>query len=145
LHWMEWDIVLPLFHRLLTPRGYLALVTRETEHNPWDNRLQELINHFSTNQEYLPYDLVEELEQRKLFQSHRVLVTQPIPMKQSGEDYLQSFHSRNGFSRERMGEKAATAFEEVARKVISPFLQDGQLLLSAVSTVVWGLPQSPNA
>ncbi|MGZ6277901.1 MAG: class I SAM-dependent methyltransferase [Ktedonobacteraceae bacterium] len=113
LHWMEWDIVLPLFHRLLTPHGYLALITRETEHNPWDNRLQELINHYSTNQEYLPYDLVEELEQRHLFQPHGFLVTQPIPMKQSGEDYLQSFHSRNGFSRERMGEEAATVFDEM--------------------------------
>jgi ubiquinone/menaquinone biosynthesis C-methylase UbiE len=144
LHWMEWDIVLPLFHRSLTPRGFLALVSRVTEHNLWDNRLQELINHFSTNQEYLPYDLVEELEQRHLFKPHGFLVTQPIPMKQSGEDYVQSFHSRNGFSRERMGEEAVTAFDEEVRKLISPFLQDGQLLLSAVCTVVWGLPQKPN-
>ena len=144
LHWMEWDTVLPLFHRILTLRGYLALVTRETEHNPWDNRLQELINHFSTNQEYLQYDLVEELEQRHLFQSRGFLLTQPIPMKQSGEDYVQSFHSRNGFSRQRMGEEAAMAFDEEVRKLISPFLQDGQLLLSAFSTIVWGLPQKPN-
>ena len=144
LHWMEWDTVLPLFHRILTPRGYLALVTRETEHNPWDNRLQELINHFSTNQEYLQYDLVEELEQRHLFQSRGFLLTQPIPMKQSGEDYVQSFHSRNGFSREHMGEEAAMAFDEEVRKLISPFLQDEQLLLSAFSTIVWGLPQKPN-
>jgi len=142
---MEWDIVLPLFLRILSPCGYLALVTRVTEHTPWDDRLQELINHFSTNREYLPYDLVEELEQRKLFQSHGFLVTQPILMKQSGEDYVQSFHSRNGFSRERMGEEAATAFDEEAWKVISPFLQDRQLLLSTVSTVVWGVPQRPNA
>lgn len=144
LHWMEWEIVLPLFHRLLTPRGYLALVTRETEHNLWDNRLQDLINYFSTNQEYLHYDLVEELEQRHLFKPHGFLVTQPIPTKQWGKDYVQSFHSRNGFSRERMGEKAAMAFDEEVRKIISPFLEDGQLLLSAVSTVVWGLPQKPN-
>jgi len=66
-------------------------------------------------------------------------------MKQSGEDYMHSLHSRNGFSRERMGEEAATAFDEKVRKLISPFLQAGQLLLSAVSTVVWGLPQKPNA
>jgi ubiquinone/menaquinone biosynthesis C-methylase UbiE len=144
LHWMEWDIVLPLFHRLLTPRGYLALVTRETEHNLWDSRLQELINYFSTNQEYLQYDLVEELEQRHLFKPHGFLVSQPIPMKQLVEDYVQSFHSRNGFSSKRMGEKAAMAFDEEVRKIISPFLEDGQLLLSAVSTVVWGLPRKPN-
>ncbi len=44
-----------------------------------------------------------------------------------------------------MGKEAATAFDEEVRKIISPFLQDGQLLLSAISTVVWGLPQIPNA
>lgn len=143
LHWMEWDIVLPLFHRILTPRGYLALVSRETEHNPWDTRLQELINHFSTNREYQPYDLVEELEQRHLFQSCGFFSTQPIPIKQSGEVYLQSLHSRNGLSRERMGEEAVIAFDEEVKKAFSPFLQDGQLLLSVVNTVVWGLPQEP--
>lgn len=145
LHWMEWDIVLPLFLRILTPRGHLALVTRETEDNPWDDHLQELINRFSTNQEFLPYDLVEELELRHLFQPHGFLVTQTIPMKQSGEDYVQSFHSRNGFSRKRMGEQAAMAFDEEIRKIISPFLQDGQLLLFTINTIVWGLPKRPIA
>ena len=145
LHWMEWDIVLPLFLRILAPHGYLALVTRDTEDNSWDDRLQDLINRFSTNQEYLPYDLVEELELRHLFQPCGLLVTEPILIEQSGEDYVQSLHSRNGFSKERMGEEAVMVFDEEARKVISPFLQDGQLILSAVSIVVWGLPQKPDA
>jgi ubiquinone/menaquinone biosynthesis C-methylase UbiE len=141
LHWMEWDIVIPLFHRVLTPHGYLVLVARGTENNPWDDDLQGLIQHFSTNQEYVPYDLTEELEQRHLFQQHGILHTQPVPYVQTGEEYLQSIHSMNGFSRERMGEEAARAFDAEVRNLISPFLQDGRLLLSVVSTVVWGLPQ----
>jgi ubiquinone/menaquinone biosynthesis C-methylase UbiE len=145
LHWMEWDIVLPLFHRILTPNGYLAFVTRGTEHNPWDDDLQALIQHFSTNQEYIPYDLTEELEQRHLFQSHGVLHTYPVPYVQSGEEYLQSLHSMNGLSRDRMGEGSAKAFDKEVKKVLSHFLQDGRLLLSVVSAVVWGLPQEPYA
>ncbi len=47
----------------------------------------------------------------------------------------------NGLSRERMGEEAVKSFDEEVWEVISPFLQDGQLHLSVVSTVVWGLPQ----
>jgi hypothetical protein len=59
------------------------------------------------------------------------------------EDYLQSLHSMNGLSRERMGEEAAKSFDEEVWKAISPspFLQEGQLHLSIVSTVVWGLPR----
>jgi ubiquinone/menaquinone biosynthesis C-methylase UbiE len=141
LHWVEWDIVLPLFQRMLTPHGFLAIVERGTEQNPWDNNLQELIQRFSTNKEYVPYNLTEELEKRHLFQQLGVLHTHPITCVQAGENYLKSIHSRNGFSRERMGAEAAKAFDEEARNVILPFLQDGQLFLSVVSTVVWGLPK----
>lgn len=142
LHWMEWDVVLPLFQRLLTPHGYLAIVERETGPNPWDDALGTLIRQFATNQEYRPYNLVEELEQRHLFQQHGAIRTHPVPFLQLGEEYLQSFHSRNGFSRERMSEEAANAFDEEVRKLISPFLQNGLLTLSTIDSLVWGLPQA---
>src|SRR5579863_1232455 len=29
LHWMDWNIVLPRFHRLLTPGGYLAIIEHD--------------------------------------------------------------------------------------------------------------------
>jgi ubiquinone/menaquinone biosynthesis C-methylase UbiE len=140
LHWMQWDIVLPLFCRILTPHGYLALVGRGTERNPWDDDLQALIQRFSTNREYRPYNLVEELESRHLFRRRGATRTQPVPFTQSGEAYLQSFYSRNGFSRERMGEEAANAFDDTFKAMISPFLQDRQLTLSVFSSVEWGDP-----
>ncbi|HTK07597.1 MAG TPA: class I SAM-dependent methyltransferase [Ktedonobacteraceae bacterium] len=34
LHWMDWDIVLPLLRSMLTPQGYLAIVERGNERNP---------------------------------------------------------------------------------------------------------------
>ncbi len=143
LHWMEWDVIFPLFQRVLTPQGHLAIVERGTEPNPWSDALGKLIQRFSTNQEYRPYNLIEELEQRYLFQQRGAIRTHPIPFVQSGEEYLQSFHSRNGLSRERMGEEAANAFDDEFRKVISPFLQDGLLTLSTFNTLVWGTPQVP--
>jgi hypothetical protein len=42
-----------------------------------------------------------------------------------------------------MGEKAANAFDEALRNVISPFLQEGLLTLSTFTTLVWGTPQVP--
>jgi hypothetical protein len=139
---MEWDTVLPIFQRILTPRGYLAIAGRGTERNPWDEALQALINRFSTNREYRPYNLVEELEQRHLFQQQGVIQTHPIPFVQSGEEYIRSIHSRNGFSWERMGEEAASAFDEEVRKMLAPFLRGGLLTQSVVSQVAWGKPQA---
>jgi ubiquinone/menaquinone biosynthesis C-methylase UbiE len=141
LHWMEWDIVLPIFRRSLAPHGYLAIVERATERNLWNNDLQTLINQFSTNREYHPFNLIEELENRHLFQPHGMTQTPSVPFTQAGEEYIQSIHSRNGFSRERMGEEVARAFDEEVRKTLTPFLQDGLLRLSISSYVVWGTPQ----
>ncbi len=141
LHWMAWDSILPLFHRILTPHGYLAVIGRETAGNPWDDALQRLIARFSTNQGYRPYNLIEELERLHLFQKQGSMRTRPVPFVQSGEDYIRSIHSRNGFSRQRMGEDAAQAFDEAVRTMLAPFLREGLLTLSAVSYVVWGMPQ----
>lgn len=140
LHWMEWDVVLPLFRRILTPHGFLAMVGRGTEKNPWDEELLKLIQHFSTNREYVPYDLTEELQKRHLFELRGIFHTHPFPYIQSGEDYLRSLHSMNGLSRERMEEEAAKSFDEAVRNALAPFLQEGQLHLSVACTVVWGLP-----
>jgi ubiquinone/menaquinone biosynthesis C-methylase UbiE len=140
LHWMEWDIIMPLFRSILTPHGYLALVGRATEHNGWDDDLHKIIPHFATNKEYQPYNILDELEQRHLFEQHGEIRTQPITIMQSGEDYIRAIHSMNGFSRERMGEDAANAFDDEVRKVLAPFLHDGLLTLSVVNSVTWGKP-----
>src|SRR5436305_12240349 len=51
LHWMDWKVVLPRFHEVLTPRGYLAVVGKETLHELWYKQLEAIIPQFSTNKE----------------------------------------------------------------------------------------------
>lgn len=143
LHWMEWQTVLPMFRRILTPHGYLAIVGRSNQRNPWDEDLQKLINRFSTNREFRPYNVVEDLKQRHLFQQQGSFNTQPIPFVQSTEAYIDSIHSRNGFSRDRMDKEAAQTFDEEVRKLLAPFLHDGLLSLSIISSVIWGTPLEP--
>jgi hypothetical protein len=140
LHWMDWEVVLPLVARILTPHGCLALVARETEPTIWDEALLEIIGRFSTNREYRPYTLVAELERRRLFQKVGEERTRAVAFAQSGEEYIRSIHSRNGFSRERMGEAAANAFDEEVRTLLAPHLDAGMLSLSIVGTLVWGKP-----
>jgi ubiquinone/menaquinone biosynthesis C-methylase UbiE len=142
LHWMDWHRTLPLFHRILTPHGYLAIVERGTERNPWDEELLRLIRQFSTNREYRPYDLIEELEKRQLFQAQGRLRTRSVLFTQSGEDYIRAIHSRNGFSYERMGQDMAQRFDEAVRHLLAPFLQHGLLTLASCGHIVWGKPQA---
>jgi trans-aconitate methyltransferase len=61
VHWMEWEMVFPRFQQILTVQGSLAIVGRGTTANPWDEDVRALCARYSTNQEYAPYNLIEEL------------------------------------------------------------------------------------
>ncbi len=141
LHWMDWDIVLPRLREVLTPNGYLAIIEHDTLPKPCHVTLAEIIPRFSTNVKYQPYNLIDELEMRGLFQKINEEATKPVPFVQSVDDYIESFHSRNGFSRERMKSEMAMAFDREAKKILLKEYPDGIMLLQVVGKVIWGIPK----
>ncbi len=140
LHWMEWAVVLPRFREVLDPAGRLAIVERETPALPWWGEVLRLIQRYSTNQEFQPYNLVDELTTRGLFREAGRRRTAPHPFRQSVEAYIESIHSRNGFSRARMTRAAADEFDAAVRDVVAPFAQGDDLHMQVVGTVIWGVP-----
>ncbi len=65
LHWMDWYVVLPKMRRALLAGALLAIAGgRQEERSPWRNSVMEIIPRYSTNQDFEPYDLIEELESR---------------------------------------------------------------------------------
>lgn len=140
LHWMEWDVVLPRFGRALTPNGTLVLVGQETSPAPWDDDLQRLIDRYSTNRHYQPYDLVAELSARGLFRRVGERRTAPVEFAQTVDEYVASFHARNGFSRERMGPERAAAFDAAVSSLVRGHCPSGRVGLDVVGVVTWGQP-----
>ncbi len=140
LHWMEWSVALPRFCEALGPTGTLAIVGRDTPDRPWAAAELRLIRRYTTNREFQPYDLLAELTARQLFRELGRNRTAPAPFHQSIDAYIESLHSRNGFSRARMTEAAADTFDAAIRAVITPFAQEGILHMSVVGTVIWGEP-----
>jgi SAM-dependent methyltransferase len=140
LHWMAWEIVLPRFRELLAPGGVLAIVEQRQAARPWDAALSEVIARFSLNRFYRPYDLVAELEQRALFRPLGQVQTDPAAFEQPMAGYVESFHARNGFSRDRMSRDAAAAFDAEAERLVRPFAEDGLIHLEINGLIVWGLP-----
>jgi trans-aconitate methyltransferase len=104
LHWMDWNVVLPRFRELLLPSGYLAVVGHEMVPDPWSS-LSEMLRSYRTNERDYSYDMLEALEQHGLFRKVGEKKTVPISFVQSLDDYIESYHSRSGFSRERMGQE----------------------------------------
>jgi SAM-dependent methyltransferase len=138
LHWMEWGRVLPKLRDRLAQGGLLAIVdARRFVDLPWSADLELLIANFSTNRDYQRYDLVDELTRRALFaEQGRQLVSAPA-FRQSLDAYVESFHSRNGFARARMG-AAAESFDQALRELISRHRSDGFVEGAIEVTVVWG-------
>ncbi|MBA2283860.1 MAG: class I SAM-dependent methyltransferase [Ktedonobacteraceae bacterium] len=141
LHWMDWNRVLPRFHEVLTAGGSLAIVGHDALSVPWFEALREIIPRYSTNKDFQDYDMVGALERHGLFHKAGEQETAPVPFVQSVDDYIESFHSRNGFSRERMGPVAAAAFDQEARNILLPSYPDGVISLQIVANIVWGVPR----
>lgn len=144
LHWMDWAAVFPRFRAALAPAGYLAIVSRGSPDLPWWDDLLRTIQRYSTNKEFQPYDLLVELDARSLFRVEGRRRTAPVPFRQSVDAYVESVHSRNGFSRDRMTAADADAFDAAARALVTPYAaDDGLLHMQVVGSVVWGEPQAP--
>jgi ubiquinone/menaquinone biosynthesis C-methylase UbiE len=146
LHWMSWESVLPKVGRHLSPRGMLAIVTtRALPGLPWNDALKQLVSEYSTNREYAHYDIVEEIQSRGLFKEQGRQTSSSPPFTQTLDAYIESFHSRNGFSRERMGEGAARSFDAELRALVSSYIGDAPVSSPVATTVVWGQPNAGHA
>jgi SAM-dependent methyltransferase len=146
LHWMDWEVVLPRLRAALAPNGVLAIVGVGAERPPWASAsLLPLIERYSTNPHRPPEaDLLEHLQRRGLFAVLGRARTANAPFRQTVDDYVESWHARNGFSRQRMRPGDAEAFDAAIRALVLPFATAGGLLEQTVyGSVVWGRPRGP--
>ena len=140
LHWMDWDVVMPRFARELTPHGALAILHMPDQPHPWSEGYREIAQRFTTNPTYGPFDLIGELERRRLFQRLGEMTTAPIEVQQSVEDFIAGQHGRSNFSLEAMTAEQASQFDAALRELLTPYARDGALTLSVVAGIAWGRP-----
>lgn len=140
LHWMQWDVLLPRLRWLLVPDGVLAIVGRSSVAEPWRDALPAFFARFSTNRDFQPYDLVDELVTRRLFTPRGEAETEPVAVRQSVATYVETLHSRNGFSRDRMAPEQAAACDRELTEIVTPFAVDGHLILATTARITWGAP-----
>lgn len=143
LHWMEWDIVLPMFERLLSPGAVLAMVENVISALPWAEELGPVIDRYSMNKEFKPYDnrtIARHLQRRGLFQTLGEQRTGAISLSQSVQVYVGSFHSRNGLSRDRLGKTTSQEFDDRMTALVSRYCPSGEMTVTYATRVIWGYP-----
>lgn len=137
-HWFEWA---PLCARLaaLVPSRRLVLIEgRIEEDTSWTAALRRAIATYSTNREFEPYSLIEELAVRGHMTVRGRVRLGPEPFRQSVDDYVTCLHSRNGLSRDRLSPPAAAAFDAAVRELVTPHSRGGLLDLLIATAVSWG-------
>ena len=140
IRWMDWDIVFPKLHDLLVPCGFLALICRYERPVPWQNELDALIATYSVYRKWQSYDLIDELIERGHFRLAGDWRTPPDRNRQSVDDYVMSWHSRDGLARGAMSADNVAAFDSALRDVVAPWVEDGHLRLQTEGRVTWGTP-----
>lgn len=135
LHWFDWDVVMPKFAQLLTPNGYLAIVSPDWETVAWWDDLLPLLQRYSTIRDYESFDLVEELGVRGLFEEYGRHFTEYVPFVQSADSYINSFHATSSLSRERMPAENVVAFDTAVRALV-----DDTVTINVRTKIIWGRP-----
>jgi hypothetical protein len=107
---------------------------------PWYPEVLPVIQRTSTNRTFRPYNVVEELETRGLFRQLGRRGTDPRPYTRSVDEYVESFHARNGLSRDRLEPEAARTFDRDVAAIVGPYAIDGVLALRVAAEVIWGIP-----
>jgi SAM-dependent methyltransferase len=140
LHWMDWDVVLPRIAQWLTLVGKLAIFDDGWEDLAWEGEVNALIPEYSTNREFEPYVLVDELVKRELFvvEGRKTVVGEWY--EQSAAEYVEAFHGRNGFSRDRMDAGKGREFDERLRGIVEKNC-GGKVRMKLRTEVVWGRPR----
>jgi SAM-dependent methyltransferase len=137
--WMDWARVLPRVAAVLAPGAVLAVLACRSLPEAWSAELTDLIRRYSTNQKFRALDIPAELAKRGVFELHGRHTTAPVVLWQSIDAYIESFHGRASFARERMPAAEAAAFDAALRDLVRASGAD-DVRLQCVADIAWGRP-----
>lgn len=141
LHWVKWEIAFPRFAQMLTGNGVVAILTRHSVGDPWDEERMVLIKKYSTMRNFKPFSMSEELTKRGLFEQMGERQTTPIAFRQTIDEFIGAEHSRSSLSLDDMSPENATSFDRELRAVLEHYSdENGVLTMQVEAIITWGKP-----
>ena len=138
VHWFDWAV---LARRLAAwvPSRRLILVERQEAPSPWSDRLSALIARFSTNRDFEPCDVVDELTSRRLLAVEGRLrsARQPFSAVDRRLRDVAALPQRL-VARPDDGGRTPRRSTPPVRAALAPHAADCIVTLSIATRVVWG-------
>ncbi len=137
LHWMDHATLLPRLAGVLAPDAVLAVAHIQAEPQAWDTALAEVVARYSTNPQYVPFDMIAAWVDAGLFLRLGEATTAAVVLEQPLEAFIAAHHANSTLTRAHID---AAAFDAEARAVMREHCADGQVRRSVVGKVAWGRP-----
>jgi SAM-dependent methyltransferase len=139
LHWLDLDMALARLRDALAPDAVMAVADTQIVHGPYRLELEAVIREHSEIDHHTETpDLMEELSASGRFAIQGRQRTNPLPFKQSVDDYIEMLHSTSTLARVRLGDRVSRMDADVralfARHGLDP------LRYGVVGVVIWGRP-----
>lgn len=135
VHWLDFPLAFPRFRAVLD--GPFAVAARgDSRPEGWD-QLLPVIQQFSTNVHFAPYDPVGLIVDGGWFEVEGRWQDEPRPLEVTVEHYVRSLHSRNGLGPGHMG-VSADDFDARALAILERANPSGTVRLTVASRLTWG-------
>jgi SAM-dependent methyltransferase len=147
IHWMEVDRVLPRFRETQAPGAFLAVLDGDAPIDPpWEGEATRFMLDFLEKTEgerpkwwaSASQRLRQPILNHPAFECLDRVMSRPVRVVQSVEDFLQCEHSRATWSEDHLGEAGSAQFDEGLGRILKPFAADGLLTFSVQTRVEWG-------
>ena len=147
IHWMDLDRVLPKFRAALSEGAVLAVLDGDAPIDPpWEADATTFMLDFLERREGKRPEWWANAASRlsspvlghSSFEHVGSLITQPIDVSQSIEDFLRCEHSRATWSEEVLGERDAGEFDAQMTGLLTPHAKNGLLTYSMQTRIEWG-------
>jgi SAM-dependent methyltransferase len=147
IHWMEVDRVLPRLRETQAPGAFLAVLDGDAPvAPPWEGEATRfMLDFLEKTEEGRPQwwaSASQRLRQPILvhpaFECLGTVISRPVRVAQSVEDFLRCEHSRATWSEDHLGEIRSAQFDDGLGRILKPFAADGILTFSVRTRVERG-------
>ncbi|EAR10638.1 class I SAM-dependent DNA methyltransferase [Reinekea blandensis] len=144
IHWPDWSVTFPLLKRLAKPHTKLAIVTGgDLVVEGIKDDILQIIQKYSTTRNFKPYSIVKLLQEQGFISNVTAIDLPGEALTQHIDEYVASFHARNGFSLERMDTDQARAFGTDIRQVLTDYGFENEVTGNVFYSVTFADIESP--
>lgn len=119
IHWPDWSVMFPLLKEHSKVDSKLAIITGgDLMVKEIQESILKIVRTYSTTKNFKPYSVVDMLLEQGYISNVDVIEIPIETVTQSHNEYIASFHARNGFSLDRMSPDQANAFDSDIKKVL---------------------------